>query len=269
MNYTKGFEDAVKFCNKNKLFLGYGNPNGKILIIGKEHYFAHKDEKDSDKFYNEIIEKRELENKNNIASWKDNIENNFQPNWNSDLEYFLDNSNAYLAWWNQRNIQNRQLKNGNWNNGTSNTYLHYQKLYQNTFLDGEKKDRINFQKEFFITELNDLPSKKSFNRPRLNELRKEFITQRKDLFNLPFFKSFPATIIATGHYPKEYDFNIEKLFNVKWTGKTEKIGDAWYNLHHGIENKNRVVIHTRQLSTSVTNDLINALSEKLKSVVKT
>lgn len=80
-------------------------------------------------------------------------------------------------------------------------------------------------------------------------------------------KSFPVTIIASGHYPKEYDFDIEKIFDVTWTGETIKVDRSWYNLHYSADKK-RLLIHTRQLSTSVSNKLIEALSREVKDFLK-
>ena len=34
--YTQAFNEAVAYCKANNLFVGYGNPNGKVLVIGKE-----------------------------------------------------------------------------------------------------------------------------------------------------------------------------------------------------------------------------------------
>ena len=34
--YTQHFKEAVAYCKVNNLFVGYGNPNGKVLVIGKE-----------------------------------------------------------------------------------------------------------------------------------------------------------------------------------------------------------------------------------------
>lgn len=263
MNYSKEFKKAIDFSKENKLFLGYGNPNGKILVIGKEHYFNHSLKEDSPEFYEEILKARELENQNNFTSWNKNFENNFEPEWNPNQEFYCDNTNAFTAWWNQRNIQDD--KKGNC--GTSNTYLYYQKLYQNVFLDGQKEERINFQKEFFNTELNDLPAKKDFNLPQLNKLKKKFIVKRQELFNLPFFKTFPVIIIASGHYPKKYNFDIEKIFEVTWDKKTKVIGKSWYNLHYSDDGK-RILIHTRQLSTSVSKDLMEALSKEVNFFLK-
>ena len=36
MNYSKEFRDLIACANKENDFIGYGNPNAKILIIGKE-----------------------------------------------------------------------------------------------------------------------------------------------------------------------------------------------------------------------------------------
>src|SRR5690554_2851969 len=150
--------------------------------------------------------------------------------------------------------------------GTSSTYKNYQKIYQNVFLDAKKEDHINFQKEFFITELNDLVAEKDFKFKRLTELKKEFIKQRAKLLSLPFFKSFPVVVIASGHYSKEFQFDIEKTFKVTYVGEPVFIGKSWYNIHYS-ENKDRIVLHTRQLSTSVTNELINAISKEVKKRV--
>ena len=32
--YTQAFKEAVAYCKANNLFVGYGNPNGKVLVIG-------------------------------------------------------------------------------------------------------------------------------------------------------------------------------------------------------------------------------------------
>ena len=262
MEYSKEFKEAVNFSKEKNLFLGYGNPSGKILMIGKEHYFNHKPKEDTEEFYQEILNARETENRNNTISWENNIKENFEPKWDPNQEHFCDNSNAFTAWWNQKNKQNK-----NQNGGTSNTYLHYQKLYQDVFLDNIKEEKINFQKEFFNTELNDLPAKKDFNLSKLKDLKRGFIKDRKDLFQLPFFKSFPVVIVASGHYSRDYDFDLEKIFQVEWDKKTVIIGKSWYNIHKSKEGK-RLLIHTRQLSTSVTSELMIALSNEVKAFLK-
>jgi len=263
MKYTSHFREALNFAEKEKLYLGSGNPDGKILVIGKEHYFNHNFNIDTDDFYQEILQHRSKEITQNISSWKNNIDNNFFPDWDPDLNIEKININPFTIYWNQKNKNNRII-NGIGNGGTSNTYVNYQKIYQNVFLEGKKEENINFQKLFFLSELNDLPSKKSFNFPKLKDLRKEFINQRKNLFRQDFFRSFPVTIIATGHYPNEYDFNIEEVFQVNWIGETSIVGNSWFNIHYS-DDKKRILIHTRQLSTSVPNHLIISISNLISN----
>lgn len=83
------------------------------------------------------------------------------------------------------------------------------------------------------------------------------------MFNFPFFKSFPITVIASGHYSRDYNFDIQKTFEAEWIGYPTKVGKSWYNLHYSTDEK-RLLIHTRQLSTSVSNDLIKELSNVIK-----
>ncbi len=258
MNYSREFKDAVSFANEHNLFLGYGNPNGKILMIGKEHYFDHNHKQDTKEFYEEILNSRNKENRNNIHSWETNIKENYEFDWNARRESFLDNSNALTAWWNQKNKQDR-----NGNGGTSNTYLHYQKIYQNVFLNGNTHSNINFQREIFTSELNDVPSGRSYNLLELKKLRTESIEKRKDLFRKDFFRTFPVVIIASGHYPRDYNFDIEDIFGVKFFEETKIVGKSWYNLHYSSYRK-RMLIHTRQLSTSVSTELITSLSNEIK-----
>lgn len=266
MNYSEEFKEAVKFSKCENLFLGYGNPNGKILMIGKEQYFDSKSKNDTDEFYNELLEKRKVVNQININSWLKNLEENFNPDWNSLKETNEINNNAQTIHWNQKNTPNKLLKTGNWNFGTSNTYLKYQKIYQNVFLNSIKQENIDFQKEFFITELNDLIAKKDYNFKRLKELKQDFISKREVLFNLSFFKHFPIVIIASGHYSRDFNFDIEKTFGVEWTKKIKIVGKSWINLHYSTNpDDNRLLIHTRQLSTSVTNELLEDIGNIIRA----
>ena len=264
MEYSKEFKEAVDFCKVNNLFLGLGNPKGKILLVGKEQYYDAISKLDSDEFYDELLKKREDVNKLNIFSWLENLDKNFVPEWNPLIESEIINQNAQTAFWNQRNKPNRFSKKNGWNLGTSITYLHYQKIYQSIFNNSIKQDNLNFQKEFFISELNDLIAKKDYNFKRLKKLKLEFISKRRELFSLSFFKSFPAIIIASGHYIRDFSFDIEKIFDIDFIEKREtQIKKAWYNVHYSKDGK-RLLIHTRQLSTSVPGELIDEMGKIIK-----
>ena len=60
--YSSEFRQAIEVAKKKKLFVGTGNPNAKILLIGKE---ASIDEK----IY---PEQHKLEFINNISDWENN-----------------------------------------------------------------------------------------------------------------------------------------------------------------------------------------------------
>lgn len=70
--------------NKNLRFVGFGNPNSKILIIGKECSFDLKSEQDSF-FY-------KLENQDNLQQWIYNIENGIDletlPCWENNPDLY-------------------------------------------------------------------------------------------------------------------------------------------------------------------------------------
>ena len=70
-------------------------------------------------------------------------------------------------------------------------------------------------------------------------------------------------IVAAGDYPEKYNFDMQQTFDVQWEGKTIEVGKYWYNLHFSKDNK-RILIHTRQLSNSVSDELIAAIANEAK-----
>lgn len=87
------------------------------------------------------------------------------------------------------------------------------------------------------------------------------------MFREDFFKSFPVILVAAGHYPKDYNFDLEEIFGVSWVNETHTIDKQWYNLHYSSDKK-RLLIHTRQLSTSVSNSLVDAISTVIKDFLE-
>jgi len=254
--YSTAFVQAVEYCGSNKLFLGLGNPDAKILILGKEQAYNNVHLPNTRDFITEILQNRSLENERNIIGWKKNIAENYKPFWE---EMPTNGANPVYSWGAQRNVANRKSS-GIWNGGTSSTYLKYQKLYQ--FITGEhtKSGRIGFQKDFFISELSDIPTKYSYVNKALSEVRAESIAKRKMLFKKAYFKKFPVIIIAAGHYPRDYGFDMEEVFEVKFA--RQKFADkSWYNLHYS-QCGERILIHTRQLSMDVTDNLLEKIASE-------
>jgi len=258
--YTEKFKQVVQYCKENNLFVGYGNPNGKVLVIGKEA--AHVDGD-----IQQLKETKERFCDINIKSWEEVLSENEVPNYDGEnpaIERFEEIKKPQYGWGCQNNKVSKKLKSGEYSEGTSSTYLNYEKLYEQLFLQGEKLKKINFQKEFFITELSDYPTKESYNDKEIEALRQQSIEERKPLFELPFFKEFPIVIVAAGDYPIKYKFDMQQIFDVQWEGKTIQVGEKyWYNLHYSKDNK-RILIHTRQLSNRVSNELIVAIANEAK-----
>ena len=253
--YTEKFKQVVQYCKENNLFVGYGNPNGKVLVIGKEAAHIGKEET------TENLEKKKEELfQSNVSQWEHILSTNEVPNY--DGERPISHENPLYAYGNQFNKKDIRKEGKPYNGGTSSTYLNYEKLYEQLFLQGEKLKKINFQKEFFITEFSDYPTKESYKNEDIEALRKQSIEERKPLFALPFFKEFPIVIVAAGDYPYLYHIDLEKTFDVIFK-KEIKVGRDRYFLHFSKDNK-RILIHTRQLSNSFSGELIVAIANEAK-----
>ena len=245
--YTEKFKQVVQYCKENNLFVGYGNPNGKVLVIGKEAAHVAKED-----LADHLEKKKEELLQSNVAQWEHIY----------DGERPISDENPLYAYGNQFNKKDIRKEGKPYNGGTSDTYTKYEKLYEQLFLQGEKLKKINFQKEFFITELSDYPTKESYNDKEIEALRQQSIEERKSLFALPFFKDFPIVIVAAGDYPSRYQIDLEKTFDVVYKGEIEVRKDRYF-LHFSKDNK-RILIHTRQLSNSVSDELIAAIASEAK-----
>ena len=253
--YTEKFKQVVQYCKEKNLFVGYGNPNGKVLVIGKEAAHIGKEET------TENLEKKKEELfQSNVSQWEHILSTNEVPNY--DGERPISHENPLYAYGNQFNKKDVRKEGKPYNGGTSSTYLNYEKLYEQLFLQGEKLERINFQKEFFITEFSDYPTRESYKNEDIEALRKQSIEERKPLFALPFFKEFPIVIVAAGDYPDLYHIDLERTFDVIFK-KEIKVGRDRYFLHFSKDNK-RILIHTRQLSNSFSRELIPAIASEAK-----
>jgi hypothetical protein len=253
--YTEKFKQVVQYCKQNNLFVGYGNPNGKVLVIGKEAAHVAKED-----LADHLEKKKEELLQSNVAQWEHILSTGEVPNY--DGERPISDENPLYAYGNQFNKKDIRKEGKPYNGGTSDTYTKYEKLYEQLFLQGEKLKKINFQKEFFITELSDYPTKESYNDKEIEALRQQSIEERKCLFALPFFKDFPIVIVAAGDYPSRYQIDLEQTFDVVYKGEIEVRKDRYF-LHFSKDNK-RILIHSRQLSNSVSDELIAAIASEAK-----
>lgn len=96
--------------------------------------------------------------------------------------------------------------------------------------------------------------------------RKKSIEDRKALFQEPFFKKFPITIVAFGHYIRDFDIDLENIFKMKFhealsKEQSEGLYKEYLNIHFdNMQNPTKLLIHTNQLSM-VSIELIRKLGE--------
>ena len=266
ITYSSEFKEAI---NKG-LFLGTGNPNGKIVFIGKE---AAIDEK----LYPEQ-HKREIGN--NICDWDNNYANEMQF---SDIDnWFIRNSipkyNPLYPYKGQKNTVESRNKEGEivrGTGGTSKTWYNYQKIIDSVYFKDAPNNAINYHEFAFCTELNQVTGPYSKTIPK--KIRKESIEKRKELFQEPFFKEFPITIVAVGHYVKDFNINLQDIFQMKFCEELSKefskelsggLNKEYINVHFDdLEKPTKLLIHTNQLSM-VSNELINRLGKICNDFLK-
>lgn len=253
MNKLDHFNELLKLLEKNEeclihpeyKYIGTGNPNAKILIVGKETAIA-----------SDSKERNELEMEMNFNQWKD-----------------MDRRNAF----NQSKINERdwanytplypykgqllKIYNGN-NCGTSRTWYNYQKLINRVFNTPEN-EKIDFHEKVFITETNSTPSRKTQNADISS------IGFRKDsLLRSEFFQSFPVVILAgVGYYMIDEKINeVESIYGVKFAEKRlaggKKSQPYWI---HYCDNPKKILVNTRQLSINVSDALLQEVASTIRS----
>lgn len=259
MNYSEEFKKLVSKSdpNNNNDYIGTGNPNAKILIVGKECAI------------NSEIEKNQLkgEVEENIIKWINNIKNpnTIIENWNGDSN----NINPLFPYKGQKfNIYNEKRNSGK--GGTSSTWYYYQKLYNKIKETTQNlHTEINFHDDVFITELNANPS--NYSKDQNKEIRKNSIKERSNIFfKSDFIQNFPIVILATSHYTREHNIDICKLFDVDFIGITNLIDEntqQWYNIHINKE-KTKLLIHTKQLSMNISDKLLDKIANEIKLFAK-
>lgn len=236
MDYSNEFKDLIARMKQTKDFIGYGNPNAKILIIGKEE--ALDIEKECDKEIYEIAVK---------------------PNWELWEKIIVDPSitpDSIPIWKDTENFSPLYpWKGDTLPTGGNNTWRNYQKLINMLIPEANAGNITTFHQYAFITELNDLPSPKS--KYKDSEVKKRIQHRCEKVLNHPFYKSFPIVIAACGHYVKYYDIKLEELFDQKFIELKPVDKGEWINFH---QKDNRILIHTRQLSWC-SKELIQCIAE--------
>lgn len=255
--YSKEFEELVIKGVNEKFYIGSGNPNAQILIVGKEAAIGETND-------------FEIQNRknyfNNAQDWQGNIKNEIfevQENWDY-ANYLKDEkatNNPLFA------FKGAQIKE------QGKTWRKYQKLHDFIFERAEPIGKYchDFQKNFFLTEMSDNPLKTTSEAKRVEEFRIRLQQRKETFFKSKFIFQFPVVILACSDYICNLgigkDRQIDDIFDVKYKGcyqtKTTKQSQSFY-LHFN-QSKSRLVIHTHQLSGSnASNELLQELGKCIR-----
>lgn len=227
MEYKKLFKDLIDAPVWKGKYIGQGNPNSDILIIGREHGFAKNDQ-------------RMLEIDKNWQQWNmilaggDPSETGYSPR------------HCYLG-------RGQEFRIGD----TSATWYVYQEIINtlrpHIMADGKKGKILDFFDYSFITEFSAVNRPNNSNNTDAEmQATADSIAERTPLLSSAFYRSFPIVILSCGRYFDKYHINIEEMFDVKWIGETIFVElnngkRMWLNVHYSSDRK-RVVIHTWQAS---------------------
>lgn len=189
----------------NPYYVGFGNPNSKILIIGKEKAFS-------------------FDNKNLLI--KESINNYIQ--WKKILSSYSLKENQNKV---NKEIGFSPVLPKAYHSGKTkgrHTWKIISELINQTIKESKELEETNYLEnsifnECFLTELNYIPAK--YNEGTgLTETRKQFLTQT-------FYKTFPVVIIGAKSYIKrKTEDQIKEIFNAEYhseiyldtIGKTRK-----------------------------------------------
>ena len=225
--FSKEFYDVEKpvFGNTyepNPYYIGFGNPNSSILIIGKEKAIDSVKKKRNKPLFFESI--------NNPFEWKNIISNSDTKINEKDVLDGCDYKDARWPYWADK---------------PKGTWMNYQKIVEKVCPEIEKEKYNPFFQKAFITEVNHLPSKTSENKKGFEE-RLKFLKH-------PFYRNFPVIILACGDYLSRT--KITKTFDLEFESDKHSIAHNKFITYRNNE-QNRLLIHTRQLSNSLKNELV-------------
>lgn len=231
MGREKLFKEFLEECKKNHQICGAGNPYAHILLVGQEHYA-----------------KKRIDNR----QWNDYLEGNY----------------AYCSVENNPWIKKDENDN-RWRNyqNPSKTWYYYQQLINKALpkrLNRSERGVRDFEFDAFTTELNN-EAKPSSTTDR--EGVKGNIESRLKIFERSkFIQSFSVIVLACGNYLTNsvelgvtqindtfgviFDDDLNNNGVPKGWHKSGK-GKLWFTTHHS-EDKQKLVIHTRQFSLRYT-----------------
>ena len=252
MKTPKEFLDLIYSADNQQNYIGMGNPNARILIIGREpahNLQTNRAENDNSHQLKEAEKDYERDQTLNKSNWRNLIEERPLQGvlWDNHIEI----CNPRRPFPNQKCLR----RHGD-NDGTASTWVWYQKLVD--LILGREYDRayslrpLDFHDFCFHTDISAAAAK---NLSTTNKEAKDVSVEERsrELFSHPFFKQFPIIILGIGtdvgkYVPLEWCENVlgfprnevEKAYNAD-----EKQPMLWVNRD---SKGHRILVHTQCLS---------------------
>ncbi len=219
------YKNDANLNKPNPYFVGFGNPNSKILIMGKEKGFDESN-----------LQQLQFESIENPTEWKNYIDNNILFNKTKfyDSEHYVNAFRPYYG----------KMKGGH-------TWNKYYTLLKNIYPQIQKNEN-EFLDYAFISEVNFEPSK-------LSKIKFFNNAERIELLKSDYYKSFDIIICACANYLT--DSQIEEIFDVNFESDLSNPNEKLRIYRNG----KRLLINTRQLSMNIKNDYLNRIAEVAKT----
>ena len=133
------------------------------------------------------------------------------------------------------------------------------------------KYEINFVENVFTTELSNLPAKNTISAKKQINFDTELSKRKQLFFKSDFIQQFPIIVIFANDnkYIETYSGEVCELFNVKFDKLCDYAGKDKIWLHSNLnpKEKPRFLIHTRQLTNSVSEELIICISDLISKFI--
>lgn len=237
MQYSKEFSELIEKGTQERQYIGLGNPNAKILIVGKE-----------------ASSPVGLESTHGGATA-----------WKNKVEYYV-----------RFNPPENDLRNNRhtWQKYQKLYEIILDKLKIEEKVRKEDEYEITFVENIFTTELSNLPAPKTSEAKKQENFKAE-LKKRKAIFReSEFMRQFPIVIIVAldNKYIETYSGEVCELFGVQFSHQFTCVSSDKCWIHYSEEHTNSVfpkmVIHTRQLTNGASNELLNKIAEEVKEFIE-
>jgi hypothetical protein len=227
-------EKTINQCIEHKQYFGLGNPNAKILFVGKEAG----------------MDKNDVAFHGSPASWKTN-----------------DYSKRFIA---KGHVKHGRHT---WQKYQKLYDLILERLGKLEEIPPRQADEITFVEHVFTTELSNLHAKTTNEAKTHPDFAKALKERKENFWQSEFIDSFPIILIAANDnkYIETVPGEVCQIFHVDFVklDETENAEKLW--IHYANDKSKvhpRLLIHTRQLTNGASTKLLEKIADIVHDFVK-